>query len=254
MPVKPLPLHPNLDHLKFQAKDLLRAHASSDPQVAQRIREFHPRFQRSTDTSTFAAKLRLSDAQLTIARERGFPSWARLKKHIEEPTLADNFNLPHHKRIEDATFRRAVDLLDAGDLTNLRVHLSDHPNVVHRHVVFEGGNYFRNPTLLEFVAENPIRRGTLPANIAQVAKVILDAGAKQDKSAMIRGTCSGVLRFCSALMPCAGRLDRFTLWTRRRSEQRDVSRARTWRIPGAGRVDSERREHRSVCCSGPRTP
>jgi ankyrin repeat protein len=56
--------------------------------------------------------------------------------------------------------------------------------VVHRHVVFEGGNYFRNPTLLEFVAENPIRRGTLPANIAQVAKVILDAGAKQDKSAM----------------------------------------------------------------------
>ena len=42
-------------------------------------------------------------------------------------------------------------------------------------MVFEGGNYFRNPTLLEFIAENPIRRGTLPENIAEVAKVILDA-------------------------------------------------------------------------------
>jgi ankyrin repeat protein len=184
MPVKPLPPDPSLDHLKFQAKDLLRAHASRDSQVAQRIREFHPRFQRSTDAAIFEAKLRLSDAQLTIARERGFPSWGRLKKHLEEPTLADNLNLPHHKRIDDATFRRAVDLLDAGDLINLRLHLSDHPNVVHQHVIFEGGNYFRNPTLLEFVAENPIRRGTLPANIAQVATMILDAGAKQNQSAM----------------------------------------------------------------------
>jgi hypothetical protein len=33
---------------------------------------------------------------------------------------------------------------------------------VHQHVVFEGGNYFRDPTLLEFVAENPVRHGTLP--------------------------------------------------------------------------------------------
>jgi ankyrin repeat protein len=42
-------------------------------------------------------------------------------------------------------------------------------------VVFEGGNYFRNPTLLEFIAENPIRHGKLPENIVEIAKVILDA-------------------------------------------------------------------------------
>ena len=44
--------------------------------------------------------------------------------------------------------------------------------------MFEGGNYFQNPTLLEFVAENPVRRGKLPENIVQVAKVILDAGVE----------------------------------------------------------------------------
>lgn len=79
-----------------------------------------------------------------------------------------------HERIEDTAFRQAVDLLDAGDITGLRAHLKHHPKLVDQHIPFEVGNYFRNPTLLEFVAENPVRRGVLPANIVQVAKVILD--------------------------------------------------------------------------------
>src|SRR5205085_3908102 len=123
MPVKGLPPNANLDHLKYQAKDLLNAHAARDPQVAQRIREFHPTFDKSTDAEIFKAKLRLSDAQLAIARERGFASWARLKRHIEKPTLADNLTLRQHERIEDATFRLAVDLADAGDVEGLRKHL-----------------------------------------------------------------------------------------------------------------------------------
>jgi hypothetical protein len=54
---------------------------------------------------------------------------------------------------------------------------------VHQHVLFEGGNYFRNPTLLEFVAEKPMRNCTLPANIVQWAEVILNAGAKRSTQA-----------------------------------------------------------------------
>ena len=178
MPVRRLPSNPNLDHLKYQAKDLLKEHTARTPGVAQRIREFHPRFGRATDAEIFAAHLNLTEAQLAIAREYGFPSWTRLKAHIEKPVLSDQLNLPHHERIEDATFRRAVDLLDAGDAAGLRAHLHQHPNLVHQHVTFEGGNYFRNPTLLEFVAENPVRHGTLPDNIVRVAKVILDAGGE----------------------------------------------------------------------------
>lgn len=184
MTVKPLPPNPNLDHLKSQARDLLRTRASRDPISAQRIREFHPRFQEFTDASIFDARFRLSDALLTIARERGFASWARLKRHIEQPTLADQLDLPHHERIENLVFRQAVDLLDRGDVGNLRAHLNKHPHLVREHVTFEGGNYFQHPTLLEFVAENPVRRGTLPDNIVEVAKVILDAGAKEDHSAL----------------------------------------------------------------------
>jgi len=179
MPVRRLPSNPNLDHLRYQAKDLLGDHVARNPGVAQRIREFHPRFDRATDAEIFDAQLSLSDAQLTIAREYGFPSWTRLKRHIEEPTPSDRLNLPHHERIGDAAFRRAVDLLDTGDVSGLRAHLNQHPKLVHQRVVFEGGNYFRNPTLLEFVAENPVRHGTLPTNIVQVTKAILDAGVEQ---------------------------------------------------------------------------
>lgn len=179
MPVRPLPSNPNLDHLKHQAKDLLKAHAARTPDVAQRIREFHPRFAKASDAEIFNADLKLSDAQLTIARERGFPSWPRLKRRVEKPTLADRLDLPHHERIEDRDFRIAVDLLDAGDAEGLREHLKRHPNLAQQHVVLEGTNYFRHPTLLEFIAENPTRRGSLPPNIVEIARIILDAGTTQ---------------------------------------------------------------------------
>jgi ankyrin repeat protein len=72
--------------------------------------------------------------------------------------------------------------------------------LVHQHVIFEGGNYFQNPSLLEFVAENPIRHGKLPANIVEVARLILDAGAKKDRPTLDKTlglVCSGcVAREC----------------------------------------------------------
>lgn len=183
MPTRRLPSNPNLDHLKHQARDLLKAHAAGDPEASQRLREFHPRFRGAADASLRSAQLALSDAQLAIAREYGFPSWARLKTQVERLERAI-LDLPHHERIEDPAFRRAVDLLDAGDAEGLRAHLREHPGVVRQRVRFEGGNYFGNPALLEFAAENPIRHGRLPANIVEVTRVVLDAGAKTDRTAL----------------------------------------------------------------------
>lgn len=203
MPVRGLPPKANLDHLKYQAKDLLTGHAGRDAAVAQRLREFHSRLSGATDEEIFDSALSLSDAQLAIAREYGFPSWPRLKKHIEKPMICDQVHLPHHERIEDATFRRAVDLLDSGDVDGLRGYVKQRPNLARQRTVFEGGNYFRNPTLLEFVAENPIRRGTLPATIVEVAKVILDAGVEQSALNETLGLVSTgrVARECGAQRP-----------------------------------------------------
>ena len=59
-----LPPRPNLDHLKKQAKELLRALKRQDPDA------------------------QLADAQHAIAREYGFTSWPRLKAHVAGETAA----------------------------------------------------------------------------------------------------------------------------------------------------------------------
>ena len=183
MPTKPLPPSPSLSHLRNQAKDLLREQRAGAPEAAQRIREFHPRFRAASDPAIARATLRLSDAYLTVAHEYGFRSWARLRAHVEDPAR-ENFDLPHHDRIRDPEFRRAVELLDAGDRDAMATLLAAHPKLATQHVEFEGGNYFSRPTLIEFVAENPTRHGRLPANIAEVAGVILEAGANADRASV----------------------------------------------------------------------
>ncbi len=190
MPVRKLPATPNLKHLRDQAKDLMKQHAARDLAVAQRIREFHPRFTGATDDTIFAATLSIRDAELTIACEHGFRSWQRLGAYVKKtPTVP--FELPHHERIEDPAFSQAVKLMDAGDAAGLAQHLVQYPQLSRQRVLFEGGNYFRNPTLLEFIAENPVRHGRLPDHITEVAKVILDAGVDQgslDQTLMLVAT------------------------------------------------------------------
>lgn len=204
MPTKPLPPSPDLGHLKGQAKDLQRAHAARTLDALQRIREFHPRFRSAGDGVIGDAPFGRSDAQLTIAREYGFASWPRLKAHVENADRAD-LSLPKHERIADPPFRRAVDLIDAGDVSGLRAHLAAHPGMVRQRVTLEGGNYFTHPALLEFVAENPTRHGSLPRNIAHVARVLLDAGAASDRSSLDSAlglvSSSSVARECGVKLP-----------------------------------------------------
>jgi len=183
MPVRVLPPNPNLDQLKHQAKDLIKAHAAHSMAAAQLLREFHPRFSGASDEAIFAAPFKLSDAQLAIARESGFPSWTRLKRRIEKPVPADRLDLSHHERIVDPVFKRAVDLIDAGDEAGLRAHLKQHPGLARKRVVFEGMNYFENPSLLQFIAENPNRQNKMPENIVAITEAILESGldAKTDR-------------------------------------------------------------------------
>lgn len=183
MPTRRLPAQPSLAQLKNQAKDLLKAHSARNIQAFQRIREFHPRMHERSDETIATATLSLADAQLTIAREYGFPSWQKLKTFVESKD-ASVLDLPAHERINDPNFRRAVHLMDAGDVEGLREQLRDHPELVHQRATLQGGNYFQHPSLLEFIAENPVRVGRLPKNAADVARVILDAGAGNDREAL----------------------------------------------------------------------
>jgi HEAT repeat protein len=68
--VRRFPLHPSLEQLKRQAKELLASHRAGDPDARARLQRWFP--------ALAGAQARLAQAQLAIAREHGFPSWARL--------------------------------------------------------------------------------------------------------------------------------------------------------------------------------
>jgi ankyrin repeat protein len=89
----------------------------------------------------------------------------------------------------DALFREAVSAIDAGDVTTLERFLVAHPNLVHERLESPGSwlrdqvggaldTFFKRPYLLWFVAEDPIRNGTLPANIAAVAQSLIRAAKR----------------------------------------------------------------------------
>lgn len=76
MPTKPLPKNPSIEHLRKQARRLLRAARSGDPEALSMIGEHHPRPHGPADVA-------LADAQLVVARGYGFASWQRLVHHVE---------------------------------------------------------------------------------------------------------------------------------------------------------------------------
>jgi len=80
--------------------------------------------------------------------------------------------------ILDPLFREAVSAIDASDVSALERLLSTHPRLVRDRLDY-GDGYFRQAYLLWFVAENPIRNGKLPKNIAQVTRAIIQAAQRE---------------------------------------------------------------------------
>jgi ankyrin repeat protein len=80
VPTVSLPDEPNFEQLRNQAKDLQRAVRAGD---AEALAELAERVPDSASDRTVPSPLRLSVAQLVVARRYGFASWTRLKRHVE---------------------------------------------------------------------------------------------------------------------------------------------------------------------------
>ena len=73
------PVRPNLDQLRNQAKDLFRAVKQGDPAAVAEFRKNHPSAIATTDPAGVRTEnVNLADAQATLARSYGLPSWPRL--------------------------------------------------------------------------------------------------------------------------------------------------------------------------------
>ena len=65
------PVRPNLEQLRHQAKDLVRAIRGKESAALAEFRKHHPK-------AANLPEVKLADAQLALARSYGLPSWARL--------------------------------------------------------------------------------------------------------------------------------------------------------------------------------
>jgi hypothetical protein len=119
---RPLPARPNLRHLKDQAKDLLR----------------------SGRATSFAKAL------LALARQYGFPSWTKLKNHVESRMAMGQL----------------ADAIDADDLNRVKALLTAKPDL-HRAPIGYGGS-----GALTRVAECRPLRDVTPARLAMASWMI----------------------------------------------------------------------------------
>jgi hypothetical protein len=129
-----------------------------------------------TERNIQAAKLvqphpKLTDAQFLIARGHGFESRPVFAKQIQE---FQRDNSP------DARFEAAADAIVSGDIRTLERLLRDEPELVRAR-----SQRTHHGTLLHYVAANGVEdfRQKTPANIVDIAKLLLDSGANVNAEA-----------------------------------------------------------------------
>jgi hypothetical protein len=146
----------DLDQYRTQAKELLKQVRAAAPEALDRLRQHHPEH----TTLASSGSIRLTDTQLVLARENGFPSWAKFREYL--------------------LFRNAVQALDTGDLPRLEALIEKHAFLLRYHCRkgewYEEG-YFAGATLLNHIAGNP-GRCPIPPNILDITRLLLRKGAR----------------------------------------------------------------------------
>ena len=193
-----LPQDPDLDQLRTQARELQRAVRRGDPDARARVARWHPAPPPAGDGFPLTA------AQLVLARQHGFPSWARMRRYVEIVTagawtpdrpppadepLADRFlrlACLTYSDDEDADRVAAARLLAGhpelpeqsllvaaacADVTQVRRHLAGRPG----QASVTGGPHGWSPLLYQAYARHDPAVGR--AATLETARLLLDAGA-----------------------------------------------------------------------------
>ncbi|MFN2408110.1 MAG: ankyrin repeat domain-containing protein [Pyrinomonadaceae bacterium] len=111
-PVRLLPVRPNLDQLKHQAKDFLRRIRSNDSDALAEFNAFHPH------PPPDLSQIKLADAQLALARSYGSRSWPRMVQSC-----------------------KLIDAIWRDDLETIRDLVTKHPNLIHENAGTRNNNW-----------------------------------------------------------------------------------------------------------------
>ncbi len=151
-----LPVRPNLDQLKHQAKDLLHAIRRGDLPAIEEFNAFHPKPTVPVDPLVDPVKMKLADAQLAVARSYEVENWPRLVQCC---------------KLIDAIWRDDVDAI--------RELIVKHPNLLHENAGIRNSNW--GPPM------------TYAANLGrdEIIRVLYELGARDLDSAIGRATLQG---------------------------------------------------------------
>ena len=117
-----LPARPNLEHLRKQAKDLLKAYRFGDSSAIARFRTSLSRYSELTDQKLRQLSLSLADAQRVVAAEYGFRSWQEMRDYIERkegPSMIEM--MVDHVRMNYLSDQRVVVLKAKADERRLPI-------------------------------------------------------------------------------------------------------------------------------------
>jgi len=83
--------------------------------------------------------------------------------------------------ITDPLFKIAVEAIDEGRITELQDLIAEHPELIkERLITFEEG-YFKDPYLIYFIADNPIRNGKLALDITDITRLLIKEVKRRSK-------------------------------------------------------------------------
>jgi hypothetical protein len=164
-----LPTRPSLKQLKFQAKDLLDALKKKGVKeqstaACQRLLASHPQWVDVPAADVDPRKVSLAEAQLVVAREYGFDTWPKLKKHVEwtRGTPAQRISLAV-KTVNPIGWTLLPELSDyAENLESLKHMLRQEPQLA------QARHTHRQMTLLHTAAWG---------NGVEMAQALIEAGA-----------------------------------------------------------------------------
>src|SRR5262249_26148910 len=162
---------PSLEHLRKQAKRLLRQARQLEPDAIERLRTFA--------SLPPGAPATLVDAQHAVAREHGFASWPKLKRHVEALT----------RPVDPVA--ALVGAVNDGDAARVRALLDRYPELASKFDRPLPGFHFGATPLL----------AAIPSGNTELIDVLLRAGANIDQKSHWWAGGFGVFDTDGALAP-----------------------------------------------------
>jgi ankyrin repeat protein len=179
----------SLDDYRRHAEALFDELKSGDESAQWRVKWDHPRFRDKSVGDVKAAVLELADAQLIVAREHGFDTWAELAEFAASIARGGSAE----------RFETAVEAVVSGDVAKLRAMLRETPELARARSTRR-----HHATLLHYVAANGVEgeRQKTPAYAVDVARVLLEAGSEVDALAdMYENRCTTMSMLVSSGHP-----------------------------------------------------